>query len=161
MLGRGSLAIAADLAGREALAARIGFGVLAGVPRTRIEDWAARSLALRDPALHALARLGAGGLPLDLLVLSRGTPAIAVAAFLARADVRARLASAGVRGEPRVHAPAIEEHDGVLTGRVTSGLESKAERLRHIPAGAVFLGDRRDQRQVSKLVRTHFRFERV
>ena len=157
----GTLAVLADLLGREALAARLGFRVLEGVRRAEIEDWAGQALTLNPKATAALERLADESGALALVVVSRGTPQLAVRAWFFRRDVRALLARARVESFPLILAPELEESLGVLTGRVTGDIPSKSERARLGPHGAVFLGDRRDWRWARRLKDRHFRFVRA
>jgi phosphoserine phosphatase len=153
-LQAGPPALLLDLAGREAGAARAGMRVLAGVEASALEAWARARLTPNPRAHQALARLAREAGSLRLLVVSRGTPGLAVRAYLARPDVAPHLAPA-----PEVLAPEAEVIEGRLTGRLLSLPLPKRERIRLLAPGTVFLGDRRDARWASR--GRSFRFERV
>jgi phosphoserine phosphatase len=152
----GGLSIAADVLGADAVAARIGFRVLAGVAVHDLVEWARTRLTPSDLAFAALARHAAGRR--RLLVLSRGSPEPVVRAVLERDDVRRRLGALGLLAAVEVVAPRLETRADRLTGRVLGPVLGKRRRLRSLPAGTLFLGDRRDRRLVHRMRRRRFRF---
>ena len=88
-------------------------------------------------------------------------PALIMVAVDQGSRMHEHLTRAHMVEPPRVLAPELEIKEGVISGRVTNEVDGKATRLERIPEGAVFLGDRRDERWVHRQANRHFRFERI